>query len=258
MKHLLYTFIILVISSYAIAPEKRLEYVGNYGDWTPSGEALTTSLELFEDNSFLLTSTEYTQSNAYKKFTNRGKWIVQEGYVILNPELTPRKPRVFLKESGKGTADSITIKVNHSYEVYENQKLKGTEQINFELLTLFFNKKRNYCHLTREGYKERSCAWAPKLKRRQNVDSTNTFKIPRQTLETIGVLTYGFKQFYEVAVKKTTFDYLEIDVVLPIDLERMPRSKKVKIRKRHAYFHENKKGEPDMFWAMPLRKKIEG
>lgn len=124
--------------------------------------------------------------------------------------------------------------------MYENEKFIKRKKTEFELLTLYFNKKRKYKHLTREWWKERSCAWAPRIRNRVNLDSTNTFKIAKKHIERIGIYTYGFTDFIELKIENKNSDYYEIDVVVPIDKERMPRNKKVIIKGNRAYFYEIK------------------
>ena len=70
----------------------------------------------------------------------------------------------------------------------------------------------------------------------------------------MGVFTYGFKKPIETELKNEQTDHLEIDIVVPVDNERMPRSKKVIIKGKRAYFYE-RNGKVDRFLVEPLRKK---
>ena len=205
-----------------------------------NGKTLTTKLELKSDGTFELRTVDYVYPQTFKDYTNKGAWIVKDDEVILNPKLKKRKPLVKMTEKKIGLQDSIEIKVNHYNEIYKNQNLIEKKKTEFELLTLYFNKRRKYKHLTREWLKEGSCAWVPRIRNRVNLDSTNTFRIAKRDIEKIGVYTYGFIDFIEILLKNKNSDFIEIDIIVPIDKERMPRSKKVIIKGRRAYFYELK------------------
>ena len=229
-------------------------YVGLYGDWALNGKALITELELKSDGTFELQTVDHIYPQTFKTYKNKGAWIVKDNEVILNPELKKRKPRVKISENIIGLKDSIEIKVNHYNEIYENQKLIEKKKTEFDLLTVYFNKKRKYNHLTKKWYTNGSCAWAPKIRKRINLDATNTFRIAKRDIEKIGVYTYGFTDFIEVLTENKDADYFEINVVVPIDKERMPRNKKVIIKGKRAYFYEvNGKVKKSL---NPLYKKI--
>ena len=120
-------------------------------------------------------------------------------------------------------------------------------------MTLYFNKKRKYRNLTRGRYDTGSCAWAPRIRNRVYLDSSNTFRIAKEDIQKIGVYTYGFIDYVEMRPKSKDSDYFEINIVVPMDKERMPRNKRVIIRGRRAYFYEVK-GEVKK-WLNPLYKK---
>ncbi|MEL7003031.1 MAG: hypothetical protein AAFN93_09895 [Bacteroidota bacterium] len=145
-----------------------------------------------------------------------------------------------MTEKKIGLRDSIKIKINHYNEVYENEVLQERSITSFDLMTIYFNKKRKYQNLTHEDYKTGSCAWAPRVRNRVNLDATNTFRIARMDIQKIGIYTYGFTDFVELSIEDNNSDYYEIDVIVPIDKERMPRSKKVIVKGKKAYFYEIK------------------
>lgn len=236
MSHLKQTFYILTILALTLnsqAQSEASEYIGKYSD-------IITELELKSDGTFNLRTTDYVYPQTFKDYTNKGQWILTDGEVILNPDLKKHEPKVKIIEKEIGLKDSIKIKVNHYVEIYENQILIETKRTEFELLTLYFNKKRKYRHLTREWLKEGRCAWAPRIRNRVNLDSTNTFSIAKTNIEKIGIYTYGFTDFIELKPENKNSDYYEIDVTIPIDKERMPRNKKVIIKGKRAYFYEVK------------------
>ncbi len=206
----------------------------------PNGEALITELELKADGTFKLRTVDNVYPQTFKQFTNEGEWILKDGKVVLNPDLKRRQPVVNITENQIGLKDSIEIKINHYIELYENQTFIEKKKTELELLTLYFNKKRNYNHLTRAWLKEGSCAWAPRIKNRVNLDSTNTFRIAKKDIEKIGVYTYGFTDFIELETESLNSDFIEINIIMPIDKERMPRNKKVIINGNRACYYEAK------------------
>lgn len=245
-------FLLLVIKVQA--QTDKSEYIGIYGDWLLNGEALTTELKLKSDGTFELWTVDNVYPQTFTNYTNKGVWIVKDDEVILNPKLKKRKAIVKMTEKIIGLKDSIEIKVNHYNELYKNQKLIEKKKTEFDILTLYFNKKRKYKHLTRKWYSTGSCAWAPRIRNRVNLDSTNTFRIAKKDIQKIGVYTYGFDDYIEIEAKNEDSDYFEFDVIVPLDQERMPRSKKVIIKGRRAYFYEFK-GKVKK-WLNPLYKKL--
>ncbi len=240
MKQTFHMLTIFLLTLNVQAQNGVSEYVGKYGDWMPNGKALITELELKADRTFKLRTTDNVYPQTFKDYTNEGQWVLKDGEVILNPHLKRRKPTVKMTEKQIGLKDSIEIKVNHYIEFYENENLIEKQKSEFELLTLYFNKRRKYKHLTRDWLKEGSCAWAPRIRNRVNLDSTNTFRITKKDIKKIGIYTYGFVNFIELKTENKNSDYYEIDVVVPIDKERMPRNKKVIIKGNRAYFYEIK------------------
>ncbi len=240
MKQTFYILTIFLLTLNVKSQNEVSEYVGKYGDWMPNEKALITELELKADGTFKLRTADNVYPQTFKDYTNEGKWILKDGEVILNPNLKRRKPIVKMTEKQIGLKDSIEIKVNHYIELYENQNLIEKQKKEFELLTLYFNKRRKYKHLTREWLKEGSCAWTPRIRNRVNLDSTNTFRIAKKDIKKIGVYTYGFIDFIELKTENEKSDCYEIDVLIPIDKERMPRNKKVIIKGNRAYFYELK------------------
>ena len=204
----------------------------------PNGEALVTELELKSDGTFKLKTVDSAFPQTFKNYVNEGKWIIKNEEVVLNPDLKRRKPRINIKEKQIGLKDSIEIKVNYFIEFYLNQEILGKQIIEFEILTLYFNRKKEYINLTWKWLKDGNCVWSPRIRNRVNLDSTNTFRIAKKEIEKIGIYTYGFTDFLELNTDNTKSDYYEIDVVIPIDKERMPRNKKVIIKGKRAYFYE--------------------
>lgn len=87
------------------------------------------------------------------------------------------------------------------------------------------------------------------------MDSSNTFRIAKKNFNKLGVYTYGFIEPIETDLKMEQTDYIEINISVPVDKERMPRSKKVIIKGKKAYFYE-REGKVVQFWIEPLQKKF--
>ena len=241
LKLLCFIAIIFLSSLSVEAQNDMAHYVGKYGDYIlANGELGGTALELKPDGTFVLRTTDYVYPRSYKAFTNEGKWVIKNGEVILNPALKRRHPIVKITEKQIGLTDSIEIKVNHYVALYENQQFIEKRATEFELLTLYVNKKRKYKHLTRAWVEEGSCAWAPRIRNRVNLDASNTFKIAKTAVEKFGIFTFGFTDVIELKTSQKGADYYEIDVVVPLDKERMPRNKKVIIKGNRAYYYEVK------------------
>lgn len=217
---------ILVFQVSVLAQNNISGYVGKYGDWMPNGKALITELELKTDGTFKLRTADPIYPQNFKTYTNEGKWVFENHHVILNPNLEKRVPEVKIIEKQIGLKDSIEIKINYYTALHENQELIEKTKTDIDILTLYFNKRRKYVHLTRGTYKKPSCAWAPRIRNRIDIGTANTFKIAKEAIKKIGVYTYGFTNF------------IEIDVIVPMDKERMPRSKKVIVKGNRAYFYE--------------------
>ena len=254
MKSKISLLTLLLINMQLIAQKTAMGYVGIYGDWVLNVETATTVLDLRADKTFKLRTVDYVYPQTHQSYSNEGYWEILDDEVILNPHLQKRQAEVSLITKQLGLHDSIEIKVNHFVEVYENQTFIEKKKIDFDLLTLYFNKKKNYRHLTRATVKEGSCLWAPRIRNRINLDTTNTFKVPKEAIETLGVYTYGFQDFIELKNDNPDADYFEINVVLPIDKERMPRSKPVIIKGKRAYFYEFK-GEVRRSLTPLIKKK---
>ncbi|MCF6133281.1 hypothetical protein [Flavobacterium wongokense] len=229
---------------------------GSYGDWNPyNGKALTTELDLKPDGTFYLRTPDYVFPATFKDFACIGNWIANGNEVTLNPELERREPEVYITEKLIPSDDSITFKINYSIDFYKDQKLVGNKTPDFQMLTLYFGKRKNYTHLVRHKM-ETTCGFAPRIRNQKIVDSTNTFKVAKSDFKKIGVNGYGFVKPVEVARLNPMANYIEVNVMLSVDEERMPRSKKVIIKGKRAYFYEIN-GEVSTFWLEPLYKKAQ-
>ena len=204
--------------------------IGTYSDGI-------TKLELKADGTFGLNTPDYVFPYTFKDYQTSGKWVCSEREVTLNPGKVPRTPILTLAEKTINNADSIEIKINYQTEEYENEISVKKENVEFDLMTLYLNKDKNYVHLVHSP-KNRICAFSPKVKRQHMLDSTNTVKLPLQKIEKIGVYTYGFDTKKELTPQNSNSNYFEITILQPIDKERTPRNKKVIIKGKNAFFYE--------------------
>lgn len=86
--------------------------------------------------------------------------------------------------------------------------------------------------------KNRHCTFTPEVKRQHILDSSNTVRFLLKKIEKIGVYTYGFDTKKELIPQDPHSNYFEITILQPVDIERTPRSKKVIIKGKHAFFYE--------------------
>lgn len=253
MKKTLYISAILFYTFNVHAQTETLEFIGTYGDWMPNGKSLITELKLQPNGTFWLRTVDYIYPQTFKDYINEGTWISNDNEVTLNPELKRREPTVSIKEKNIGLKDSIEIKINHEILLYENQELTEQKNTDFEKFTIYFDKRRKHINLLREPY-IRKCGWAPRVKNQRILDSTNVFRIAKRGFKKIGVYTYGFVKPIEVTLKNPDADFLEVNVSVPVDKERMPRNKKVIIRGNKAYYYELN-GKVNTSLMTPLQKR---
>jgi hypothetical protein len=186
----------------------------------------------------VLNTPDYVFPYTFSNYKNYGKWTFLEKEIILNPDKSPRTPILSLTEKIIKGADSVEIKINYQTELYENEIFQRKEQADFELMTLYLNKSKNYIHLVHSP-KIRVCAFAPKVKKQYVLDSTSTVKLPLQKIDKIGIFTYGFDTTKELIPKNENSNYFEITIIQPIDKERTPRNKKVIVKGKNAIFYES-------------------
>lgn len=212
-----------------------------------------TELKLKDDYTFSLETIDPVFPYTHQYFKNYGKFKIVGDEVILNPDKTPRTKKLELIQSVETeNEDSILIEINYFIEKYKNEKLIDKEQIEFELLTIFINKKKYNYHIIQKP-KIRKCAFGSKIKNQVVIDSFNQIKIEKDKIERIGIYSYGFDEIIWYKVSSSQMNKFKFIIEQPIDEERMPRSKKVKFKKNKAFFYEWK-GEVDKS-STPLIKK---
>jgi hypothetical protein len=229
MRHkILYLSLLTTISGYSQTNSSKI--IGTYNDGI-------TQLDLRADSTFFLKTPDYVFPYTYKTYDNKGKWTLLNNSVILNPEKQKRTQSLSLMESINNSSDSIEIKINYLIEEYENDTLLKAEKKEFNLMTLYLNRKKNYHQLVREKMR-RNCAFAPRIKKQYIIDSTNTIILARKAVDKIGIFTYGFDNFIELIPKNSNSNYFEITIKQQVDISRIPRNKTVIIKGKDAYFYE--------------------
>ena len=233
VKLLIIGLILFCLSCYSQEESSNLS--GSYQDGL--GNIIITELILKEDSTFELSTPDPVFPYTYEMYSTTGHWIFENQSVILNQNLEPRKVKVEVKEGHSESRDSITVKINSVLEEYENEKLVSSEPFAFEMLTLKLNGKR-------KGYNFRSwpshqtCLFAPKVKNQVLMDSVGTARIPLKDLKSISIYTYGLNQPIGFPIENRETNYLEINLIHPVDKERMPRNKEVIVKGNKAFYYE--------------------
>lgn len=228
-------------------------FSGIYSDGISNGFQ-TTRLELKPDRTFRLLTQDPVFTYTFKTYENTGTWAGNGKEIILNPDKLPRKTSIELHEKANAQQDSITIQIHYALEEYEKEQLRRNAPFEFQMLTVFINRKKTYFNLVRSPQR-RICSFSHKVKNQVIVDSLNQFKIARQDIHRLGVYSYGFDDVRWFDVQNPNTNRFEFNILQPVDVERMPRSKKVILKKGKAYFYE-RSGKVDTSWvANGLTKK---
>lgn len=247
MRQILTTLMLVLTTIFSYAQTGTSKIAGIYSDDI-------TKLELKTDGTFNLSTPDYVFPYTFKNYQTSGIWVFADKGIILNPDKHPRIPTLTLKETSIDNADSIEIKINYQVEQYENEISVAKEWFEFDVMTLYLNKEKNYIHLVHSP-KKSVCSFAPKVKKQYILDSTNTIKLPLQKIEKIGIYTYGFDTKKELLPQHPNSNYFEITIYQPIDKERTPRNKKVIIKGKNAFFYEQDgKISTSVLSLSPLRK----
>ncbi|WP_104383529.1 hypothetical protein [Sphingobacterium sp. HMA12] len=231
IKVLFSTLVYFLLMSPILTQKTSKPFSGTYGDYS-------TRLTLKSDSTFELIETDPIFPYTFETFTSIGAWKLQGDTVVLNPHLEKRLPKVtVLEKSVKKNNDSISVKISYYLETYEKNKMVSITPFNFELLSIYINKRKDYQNIVHSPH-NRNCMFSPRIKKQVVIDSTKIFSFPRQEVSKLGVYSYGFEKAIEIEVNNPQANHYEITVIQPLDKERMPRSKKVIIKRRQAYFYE--------------------
>jgi hypothetical protein len=247
MKKEIVITLLILISSLGHSQNYNENYSGLYED------LILTKLSLNVDGTFDLEYPDPVFPYTMKVYKTKGIWISSGNEITLNPKQTVGKTEVKISESKTEPQDSVILKINYSLKKFKNDELIEVSSFEFDQMTIFVNKKKNYYNLVR-GYKRKRCAFAPTIKNQIIVDSSNTFKITKEQIKKIGIMTYGFDQVVEFNISDPKSNLITIDIIQPVDVERSPKNKKVIIKGNTAYFHERKGKVDTSFLAMGLQK----
>lgn len=207
------------------------KFAGTY--YNHSGEP---ELTLNEDGTFKSITTAYSINSPEQKKIKQestGNWISDRNQITLNPDKKPREIITELVETTNDDKDSITINIKYVHQKFENETFKSKEVFNFPMLTFLVNKKNSYYTLIRDKKFESLLFYEPKNK--IYLDSKNTFKIPKTTLEKVGIDLLENNDIIWIPISDKKSNRLLIEVIQPIDLEFTPRSKKLIIKGKKAY-----------------------
>lgn len=234
----------LIFSVFAQKTSKP--FYGTYGDYS-------TRLTLKPDSTFELIEADPIFPYTFETFTSSGFWKLQGDTVVLNPHLEKRLPKItVLEKLVKKNNDSISLKISYYLETYEKNKRVSISPFNFELLSIYINKRKNYRNIVHSPH-NRHCMFSPRIRKQVVIDSTKIFSFPGQEVSKLGIYSYGFEKVIEIEVNNPHANHFEITVIQPLDKERMPRSKKVIIKRGQAYFYEWKgKISSGIFSLFPL------
>lgn len=244
--------ILAIISNSIFAQDIELKnIVGKYSDGFLGFS--TTELELKADSTFYLKSVDPIFPYTFQTYENFGEFKISGDRIILNPSLEKRVEKVDFKESEEtNLSDSVTIEINYFVEKFQNEEFIEKEKFDFDLLTIFINKKRHKYNIVQHP-KIRICAFAPRIKKQVVIDVSNQIKIKETYIEKIGVYSYGFDEIIWFEVKNPQSNKFQFLIEQPIDLERKPRNKVVEFKKNKAFFYE-RNGKIDKS-ALPLEKE---
>lgn len=244
----------IIVFSFAISAffvveiaAQNTRFVGTYEDGYDG--FYLTRMQLNDDGSFrLYNNADPIFTQRFDRYVTDGNWISKGDTVILNPDKQPRYPLVTIKESRKkGIGDTIAVNVGTVLNKYKDGIL--TESSEFELspvsVLLYHKRKKKVYHLVPGDGKSgkvilpRGCLFSPRVKNMYSTDLLHTARVPYdKSLTKVGIYSYGFAVPVEIDIIDPETNYLEVSIILSVDEERMPRSKKVLVRKNKAYYYE--------------------
>jgi hypothetical protein len=228
MKKLLFILsLAMSLTVYCQQNDKRLfgRYIDNI-----------SSLTLNADSTFELRTPDPVFSYTFEYYSNTGVWTIDGNVITLNPGKKKRLPQVSLIEKEIEGEDSIQVKINYLLEEYAmDSVLFKKRPFEFDMITLYVNKTfRTIVH----ERKVRVCGFAPRVKKQAILDSSGIIKLPKQKIERLAVFSYGFDNDIELHPVNPNANYYEITIVHPVDCDRRPRSKKVIMKGKNAYYYE--------------------
>ncbi|WP_417353205.1 hypothetical protein [Flavobacterium alkalisoli] len=223
---------LLLVTAFSIAQQKNT-YPRTYSDGS-------TRLTLNTDNTFTINQPDPVFPYSGTRFESKGIWKDEGKNIILNPHLEKRTPVISYTENYLPDSDSVSVKINYFVTSYKNENLTDTIPIPLQRFTIYLNKKNNYLNLVDEKVEDPKCLFGHKIRNAYTIDSIAiaNFEKPEQVRK-IGVKTYEFDTYIELIPKNTKSNYFEITIVQPVDSDRTPRAKKVRVNSREAYYYEH-------------------
>jgi hypothetical protein len=250
MKYTAALILFLLSSLIASSQKNTPQITGNYAD--PGG---FTKLQLHPDNTFTLNTSDEVLTYTFRQYQTTGSWTRSGDTVWLNPGKEKRTPSVHIIEKTIEKSDSLTIKINYIQETYRNDSLIARQPADFKMMTISVNANHNYKNVVHQRIRT-ICTFSPRIKQQIVVDSSNTFHIAKENLHWIAVNSYGFGGPIKLPISNPTANYLEVDVVLPMQEDRSPCNKVVLVKGNRLFYYEYKgKIMTSPFIAHPLVKK---
>ncbi|WP_250253849.1 hypothetical protein [Chryseobacterium sp. Marseille-Q3244] len=196
-------------------------------------------IELKSDSTFVLT-------NFGKKY--QGDWSLSGNKILLNPKTKREFAKVNMKES-KITSDSVTIKINYIPES------NPSENQEFRIATIYFDKKRNYVNLLKSPY-IKQCFWAPSIKNQHILKADNSIVISQKEFSQIGFMTYNLEDYIVFQKKNKDSNFFEFEIEDVLTNENILKEKYFILDGKFLHY-PNKKGKPDIMRVPLIKKKME-
>ncbi len=225
-------FLFLFFGTFTRAQEK-IDYVGTYSD-------AVMQLTLNADKTFVIKQGDPVLTYNHQLFESTGTWEGVGKEVLLNPHLVRRMPVISFIEKYVPDTDSVSVKINYIIETYDNEKLISRTPMPFERVTVYINKERNYQNLVHKKPEDADCLFGQKIENAYVLDPlSDTYVTKAGKVGKIGIRSYGFDDYAELIPKGSRSNYFEITIVQPLDTDRRPREKKVRISGSEAYYYEH-------------------
>jgi len=244
--------ILLIISNIIFGQSSDLEKITGF--YSPEYNDIP-ELEIRANQTFKLKYYDPIFPYLYKTYVTEGTWKQGGNEIILNPGKLSRVKKINLKQNNlRSKSDSLRFTINYFIENFENNKFSNQEKFDFDLLTIYINKKSKYYNIV-QSPKRKMCGFARRIKNQIVIDSLHQFKIENRKIKQIGIYSYGFSKIMWFNVENEGNNNFIFNITHPIDKERMPRNKKIIIKRREIYFYE-RNGKLDTSWlANRLIKK---
>lgn len=222
----------LVLTASAIAQGNRT-YPRTYSDGL-------VRLTLDSDSTFTITQSDPVFPYNGTRFKSKGICKHEGKNIVLNPQLEKRAPVLSLTESYRPGEDSVRVRINYSIINYENERPRDTVTVPPKRCTVYLNSRGNNLNLVNGKSEYPRCLYGPRIRNEQAIDSIAIARFKkRDQVRKIGIRPYGFEDYVELVPKDPQSNCFEITIVQPVDSDRKPRGKKVRVHKREAYYYEH-------------------